>query len=59
MFSLSLHSPSIEGGHTPYARDEGEAQALLRTLDDYLRFFVREMGGTMTDPLTLREKAVG
>lgn len=54
LFVLSLHSPSVEPGHTPYVRSEAELDAFLANLDGFLRFFMTELGGTPTDPLALR-----
>jgi hypothetical protein len=55
LFVLSLHSPSIEPGHTPYVRNAEELDALLRRLDEFLHFFMTELGGVPTDPLAVRE----
>ncbi len=54
LFVLSLHSPSIEPGHTPFVRDAAERDDLLRRLDGYFTFFCRELGGAPTDPLSTR-----
>ncbi len=55
LFVLSLHSPSIEPGHTPYVRNAEELDALLLRLDEFLRFFMTVLGGVPTDPLAVRE----
>jgi len=55
LFVLSLHSPSIEPGHTPYVRNAEELDAFLRRLDEFLRFFMTVLGGVPTDPLAVRE----
>jgi len=55
LFVLSLHSPSIEPGHTPYVRNAEELNAFLRRLDEFLHFFMTELGGVPTDPLAVRE----
>lgn len=59
LFVLSLHSPSVEPGHTPYVRDEGELEALLGALDEILRFFMTALGGVPTDPLAVRDACAG
>ncbi len=51
LFVLSMHSPSIAPGHTPYVRDDAERRELLSRLDRYLHFFRRELKGEPTDPL--------
>ena len=50
LFVLSLHSPSVAPGHTPYARNEAERDALLGALDRLLGRFMGELGGVATDP---------
>ena len=51
LFVLSMHSPSVAPGHTPYVRTEAERNELLSRLDHYLHFFRRELNGVPTDPL--------
>ena len=53
LFALSLHSPSVEPGHTPYVRSELDLQAFLAALDGYLHFFMTTLGGVPTDPLVV------
>jgi hypothetical protein len=57
LFVLSLHSPSIEPGHTPYVRNEAEREALFAALEGFLRFFMAELGGVPTDPVAVRDRA--
>jgi hypothetical protein len=56
LFVLSLHSPSLEPGHTPYVRSEAELDAFLATLDGFLRVFMQEFGGVPTDPVAVRDE---
>jgi len=53
LFVLSLHSPSVEPGHTPYVRSAGDLEAFLATLEAFLRTFMTELGGVPTDPLAV------
>lgn len=53
LFVLSLHSPSVEPGHTPYVRSAADLEAFLATLEAFLRAFMTELGGVPTDPLAL------
>lgn len=46
VFTLSLHSPSVEPGHTPYVRDEKDLHSLLAACRNYFRFFQEDLGGT-------------
>lgn len=48
VFSLTYHSPSLEPGHTPYVRDEGDLREFLRSIETVLRFFRDELGGRFT-----------
>ncbi len=45
LFMLTFHSSSLLPGATTYVRTESERSAFLKTLDDYLRFFLSEIGG--------------
>jgi hypothetical protein len=51
---LSLHSPSVVPGHTPYVRTEADRVALLQRLRDYLKFFSDELGGRFATPHALK-----
>lgn len=54
LFVMSLHSPSLEPGHTPYVRDEADLAKFLKSIDDVLAFFMTTLGGRATDPLAVR-----
>ncbi len=54
VFSLSLHSPSFEPGHTPYVRNETELHSLLGACRSYLDYFLGELGGVNLTALELR-----
>jgi hypothetical protein len=53
-FVLSLHSPSVVPGHTPYVRTDADLVALLQRLRDYLRFFRDELRGRFVTPHALK-----
>jgi hypothetical protein len=53
LFVLSLHSPSIVPGHTPYVRSERDLETFLADLDGFLRFFMTRLNGKPTDPLAV------
>jgi hypothetical protein len=53
-FVLSLHSPSVVPGHTPYVRSDAELRALLGRLQGYLAFFRDELSGRFLTPLALK-----
>jgi hypothetical protein len=48
IFSLTYHSPSLQPGHTPYVRDEGDLARFLGAIEQVLTFFRDEMGGRFT-----------
>jgi hypothetical protein len=43
--TLTLHSPSLEPGHTPYVRNAADLQAFFDRMERYFRFFFEEVGG--------------
>ena len=56
IFNLALHSPSLEVGRTPYVRSEKDLHGLLDSLGDFFDFFISELGGIVTDPLSIRKQ---
>ena len=52
-FLLSFHSPSLQPGHTPYVRTDGDRQAFMERLDHFLTFFRDDIGGALSDPYRL------
>lgn len=44
-FTLSLHSPSLEPGRTPYVRDMADRRALLATCRQYFAWFRDRLDG--------------
>jgi hypothetical protein len=53
-FVLSLHSPSVVPGNTPYVRSDTDLRALLGRLQGYLTFFRDELRGRFLTPLALK-----
>jgi hypothetical protein len=53
-FVLSLHSPSVVPGNTPYVSTDDDLAALLERLRGYLRFFRDELRGRFTTPQALK-----
>jgi hypothetical protein len=51
-FSLTLHSPSVEPGHTEYVRTAADLRAFLDRIAAYCDFFFGTLGGV---PATLDE----
>jgi hypothetical protein len=53
-FVLSLHSPSVVPGNTPYVRDDADLALLLQRLRGYLTFFRDELHGRFVTPHALK-----
>jgi hypothetical protein len=53
-FVLSLHSPSVVPGNTPYVRSDADLRAMLERLQGYLAFFRDELRGRFVTPLALK-----
>ena len=53
VFTVSYHSPSLEPGNTPYVRSRGDLDRFLAWLEEYLAFFLGELGGVATTPAAL------
>ena len=49
-FSLTLHSPSLAAGHTPYAATANDVDRLLATIDRFLEFFFDTLRGVPATP---------
>ena len=57
VFSLTFHSPSLAPGNTPYVRDSAQLQSFLRRIEQYLEFFMTDIGGYAATPLEIKERA--
>jgi hypothetical protein len=49
-FSLTMHSPSVEPGCTPYVGSAAELDEFLHKISDYCDYFVGELGGVAGTP---------
>ena len=54
VFALSYHSSTLRPGCTHYVRTVAERAAFLGVMNDYFSWFVRDLGGQPTTPLSLR-----
>jgi hypothetical protein len=50
-FSLTLHSPSVMPGCTPYVRSDTQLREFLDRIDEYCAFFLGEAGGVASTPM--------
>ncbi|MGE0259042.1 MAG: polysaccharide deacetylase family protein [Alphaproteobacteria bacterium] len=57
VFSLTFHSPSLAPGNTPYVRDAAQLQSFLGRIEQYLEFFMTEVGGQAVTPFEIKERA--
>lgn len=54
-FSLTLHSPSLKPGCTPYVSDNAERDRLIDTVRRFVSWFRTDLHGVFPDPLVHRE----
>ena len=57
VFNFTYHSPSLAPGNTPYVRNEADLNAFLHRIDQYLDFFVTELGGRAATPFEVKALA--
>jgi hypothetical protein len=55
VFSLSLHSPSVKPGCTPYVRTIADRDAMFRELRGYFDYFLGDLNGITMTPLALKK----
>jgi hypothetical protein len=52
-FTMTLHSPSVEPGHTPYVRTAADLRAFMNRIEAFLDFFVTTLDGRPESLTTL------
>jgi hypothetical protein len=57
VFSFTYHSPSLAPGNTPYVRSEADLRAFLLRIEQYLDFFMGELGGRPATPFEIKALA--
>lgn len=57
VFSFTYHSPSLAPGNTPYVRSEADLRAFLRRIEQYLDFFIGDLGGRAATPFEIKALA--
>ena len=57
-FSLTLHSPSVQPGCTPYVRSDRDLAEFLARIDAYCGFFLGAIGGVASTPEDFRRALV-
>lgn len=58
VFSLALHSPSLEPGNTPYVQSGADLSRFLSCCRAFFDFFFGELQGVATTPLDLKREMV-
>jgi hypothetical protein len=58
-FSLTMHSPSVEPGCTPYVRNTADLGEFLDRVAGYCDFFLGELGGAASTPEDFLESLNG
>lgn len=54
-FQYSLHSPSVEPGHTSYVRTAADLEKFFQRIGRYFEFFFKELGGVPMTPSELHQ----
>ena len=57
IFNFAYHSPSLAPGNTPYVRSNADLRAFLRRIEEYLEFFLGEIGGRPATPFEVKALA--
>ena len=57
IFNFTYHSPSLAPGNTPYVRDAADLRAFLHRIEEYLEFFLGEVGGRPATPFEVKALA--
>jgi hypothetical protein len=50
VFTFNYHSSALLPGYTPYVRSQVELDGLIRTIEEYVNFFMMEIGGVSMTP---------
>jgi hypothetical protein len=54
VFTFNYHSSALLPGYTPYVRTEADLERMIQTIDEYLHFFVDQLGGMAMTPTEFR-----
>src|ERR1700756_1651715 len=57
IFNFTYHSPSLAPGNTPYVRNDADLRAFLQRIEQYLSFFLEEIGGRAATPFEIKKLA--
>ena len=54
MFTFNYHSSALLPGYTPYVRTKADLDRMIHTIDEYLHFFIDQLGGIAMTPTEFR-----
>ncbi len=54
VFTFNYHSSTLLPGYTPYVRTEADLDRMIYTIDEYLHFFMDQLGGIAMTPTEFR-----
>jgi hypothetical protein len=54
VFTFNYHSSSLLPGYTPYVRTRADLDRMVHTMEEYLHYFIEELGGISMTPMEFR-----
>ena len=54
VFTFNYHSSALLPGHTPYVRTHADLDRMIRAIEEYLHYFIEEVGGVTMTPMEFR-----
>ncbi len=54
VFTLNYHSSALLPGSTPHVRSREDLDRMIHTLEEYLHYFIEELGGVTMTPMEFR-----
>ena len=54
VFTFNYHSSALLPGHTPYVRAHADLDRMVHTIEEYLHYFIEEVGGVTMTPMEFR-----
>lgn len=58
VFTFNYHSSALLPGYTPYVRTNADLDRMIHTIDEYLHFFIDQLGGVAMTPTEFRASVV-
>jgi len=56
ILTMSFHSPSLDIGHTPYVRTQGDLEGFLGKIERFCEYFLGDLGGEPDSPLGFHKR---